>query len=296
MHTRSILALILFASAATACTSEESGRTPANLSDDGGVCVPQHTLPVNITSGAESTVAMLTLRTSETMIEVTVVPETGFALGGTWVVIGSGGTFHSFVENPTPWVDGYRERIEFDIPLSELGFACGTMFKLIVQLKVQDESGAVHFASAVGEFRLEPPTDGWKDFYVVCCEEDGQEGCTLTQGFWKNHPEAWPVAALTLGATSYTQEELIAILMTPPGGDASLILAHQLIAAMLNVENGATTSDAIADAQAWMSAHAAALPAGVHASTDAGADAVAIADRLAAFNEGIDGPGHCDDE
>ena len=26
-----------------------------------------------------------------------------------------------------------------------------------------------------------------------------QGGCTLTQGYWKNHPEAWPVDTLQLG-------------------------------------------------------------------------------------------------
>src|SRR5207248_5902008 len=53
--------------------------------------------------------------------------------------------------------------------------------------------------------------------------------CPLGQGFWKNHPGAWPVTSLTLGRQSYTQAALLALFDTPPRGDASVILAHQLI-------------------------------------------------------------------
>jgi hypothetical protein len=62
--------------------------------------------------------------------------------------------------------------------------------------------------------------------------------CPLGQGFWKNHPVAWPVSSLTLGSQRYTQVELLTILDTPVRGDASLILAHQLIAAKLNIAGG----------------------------------------------------------
>ena len=62
--------------------------------------------------------------------------------------------------------------------------------------------------------------------------------CPLTQGYWKNHPNAWPVNSLMLGSQTYTKAELLNILNTPVGGDASLNLAHQLIAAKLNIAAG----------------------------------------------------------
>jgi len=63
--------------------------------------------------------------------------------------------------------------------------------------------------------------------------------CPLTQGFWKNHPSAWPVSSLTIGGVTLTEAQLIKILKTAPKhGNATLILVHQLIAALLNVENG----------------------------------------------------------
>ncbi|HKF95568.1 MAG TPA: hypothetical protein VKB96_13430, partial [Gammaproteobacteria bacterium] len=67
-------------------------------------------------------------------------------------------------------------------------------------------------------------------------------GCVRGQGYWKNHPDQWPVTELTLGNVTYTQEELLAILHEPPRGNGLLILAHQLIAAELNIANGADPS------------------------------------------------------
>src|SRR5678810_970304 len=45
------------------------------------------------------------------------------------------------------------------------------------------------------------------------------DDCTLTQGYWKNHPDAWPVSSLKLGTHTYTKDELIAILKTPVMGN-----------------------------------------------------------------------------
>jgi hypothetical protein len=125
---------------------------------------------------------------------------------------------------------------------------------------------------------------------------DGKKKCTYTQGFWKNHPDEWPVEHLTIGGVTYDEYELLALLNTPPRGDASLILAHQLITALLNVEHGAPPIDAIAHALAWMDTYASGgLPAGVDASSHAGRRASYLAERLDDYNNGRTGPGHCDD-
>ena len=63
-------------------------------------------------------------------------------------------------------------------------------------------------------------------------------GCPFGQGYWKNTAQ-WPVTQLTLGNQTYTQAELLILFNSPPQGDASLILADQLIAARLNIANGA---------------------------------------------------------
>jgi hypothetical protein len=47
------------------------------------------------------------------------------------------------------------------------------------------------------------------------------------------------VNSLTLGSQTYTKTELLRILRTPIKWDARLIPVHQLIAAKLNIANGA---------------------------------------------------------
>jgi hypothetical protein len=64
--------------------------------------------------------------------------------------------------------------------------------------------------------------------------------------FWANqYSEAWPASVLegglTVGCTTYTAEELEAILLTPPGeGDCTTVLLQQVIVANLNIANGAS--------------------------------------------------------
>jgi cysteine-rich repeat protein len=83
-------------------------------------------------------------------------------------------------------------------------------------------------------------------------DDDDQSECVFTQGYWKNHAEAWPVDTLTLGTVSYTQDELLAILRTPVAGNGLIQLSHQLIAAKLNIANSGSISieGAIGDADA----------------------------------------------
>jgi hypothetical protein len=124
------------------------------------------------------------------------------------------------------------------------------------------------------------PADNTLDQIRVITECPRTGNCPKTQGFWKNHPEDWPVESLTLGNQNYTKPELLTILKTPSKGDASIILAKQLIAAKLNVANGVDSSSisaTIAHADALLSSFAGKLPYGVdpssvtgHAMTDDG--------------------------
>ncbi|HEY3025429.1 MAG TPA: hypothetical protein VGJ55_04670 [Pyrinomonadaceae bacterium] len=66
--------------------------------------------------------------------------------------------------------------------------------------------------------------------------------CTLGEGCQE---DAWPESVLesglTVGCTSYTAEQLEAILLTTPGeGDCTTALLHQVIVARLNIANGAS--------------------------------------------------------
>jgi hypothetical protein len=118
--------------------------------------------------------------------------------------------------------------------------------------------------------------------------------CPLTQGFWKTHPEEWPVTSLTLGSQTYTQAELLSIFNTPTTGDASLVLTHQLIAAKLNVANGsdsAPISSTLADADTLLSGFTGKLPYKVKTSSATGQAMVNDANVLDNYNNGLLTPG-----
>jgi len=120
-----------------------------------------------------------------------------------------------------------------------------------------------------------------------------QTGCTFTVGYWKNHPEAWPVNNLTLGTVNYTQAELLQILNTPAGGNGLLILAHQLIATKLNVANGADPTPVAANiANADLLIGGLVIPpigAGFLAPATVNADATALDN----YNNGNTSVPHC---
>jgi hypothetical protein len=127
------------------------------------------------------------------------------------------------------------------------------------------------------------------------------EGCTFTQGYWKTHgpiptgdnANEWDVTELTLGTVLYTDLQLQAIFDTPAGGNGLIALAHQLIAAKLNIANGSDATAVTADIAA-----ADALIGGL-VIPPVGADSLlssatsALTSALASYNEGATGPGHC---
>lgn len=124
------------------------------------------------------------------------------------------------------------------------------------------------------------------------------QGCTLTQGYWKNHATISNVEPVLMGGVFYTQQELIDILNIPPaGGDATYILAHQLITAKWNLANGASgvvLGTTVADADAWLIAN----PLGSDPSDPPRQGGIDLSEILDAFNNGDlpGGPPHCDDE
>jgi hypothetical protein len=120
-------------------------------------------------------------------------------------------------------------------------------------------------------------------------------GCTYTLGYWKNHPEVWPIEEIVIGGEIYSKDQAIGILGEPPKGDATYILVHQLIPAKLNVLNGADDQDVakiILEADDWLNQNKL-------GSDPKGSDheiGVGLAETLEEFNNGVIGPGMCDDE
>jgi hypothetical protein len=146
----------------------------------------------------------------------------------------------------------------------------------------------------------------------VACEQ----GCTLTQGYWKTHSNRGPAPADStwnlLPAAQDTAAFLpyvdakgdpgtwYSIFWTPPsGGNVYYQLAHQYMAAQLNILNGASApasvTSALAGANGFFAAYTPAEAGALGKTSAARTQALAWAGTLGSYNEGAIGPGHCDE-
>jgi hypothetical protein len=166
------------------------------------------------------------------------------------------------------------------------------------------------------------------DSWTVCVYTPCEGGCTRTFGYWKTHSEFGPApydetwAELPDGASTeffLSGQTYYEVLWTPPRkGNAYYILAHQWIAAELNVLSGAEIPEDVLNA--WLEAKGLfetytpyeieALKAGkassgpkspksrrLRASNGNGLrqQFIDLAEILDAYNNGYIGPGHCTD-
>lgn len=138
-----------------------------------------------------------------------------------------------------------------------------------------------------------------------CVDEVPPTGCTRTQGYWKTHGPSpkgnnaneWDVTNMTLGTVSYTDAQLLAIFNTQPKkGNGLVSLAHQLIAAKLNITNGAgytqEVMDAIAAADALIGSKV--IPP-IGSGFISSSVTASLTNILTRYNEGNLGISHCDD-
>jgi len=78
-----------------------------------------------------------------------------------------------------------------------------------------------------------------------------------TPGYWKNHPEAWPVETITVGGVVYTKAQALEWL-EKVGKDKTITMFSSLVPAKLNVLIGNDSScvaSTIVLADAWMAAN-----------------------------------------
>jgi hypothetical protein len=143
-------------------------------------------------------------------------------------------------------------------------------------------------------------TDDWTVNANVACGV----GCTLTQGYWKTHSQHGPApyddtwdakdgGDAEFLDTGYSYHEIL--WMEPKGGNAYLILAHQYIAAELNVLNGADVPSEVLDA--WNQAgdllvkYEESMKIAKRSADRA--LAIELYELLDDYNNGLIGPGHC---
>jgi len=145
---------------------------------------------------------------------------------------------------------------------------------------------------------------------VTCATLDcgHASGCTLTQGYWKTHgavptgnnvytwPDAIKANGLKLGNVSYTAADLLAILNRPAAGNGLIALAHQLIAAKLNVAAGADPTVIAADIATADALIGNLIVPPIGSGYLAPSLTSGLVTSIAHYNEGATGPGHCDDQ
>lgn len=139
---------------------------------------------------------------------------------------------------------------------------------------------------------------------------DPETGCTSTQGYWQTHNESfrggapadetWEELGPDAEQTEFfdSGQSYFDVIWAPVKGNKAMILAHQYIAAELNVLSGASmpsdVQDAFDAATDWFTANATGDEFPVVKGAD-GADLTEWSEILTAYNEGEIGPGHCDD-
>lgn len=129
--------------------------------------------------------------------------------------------------------------------------AAGTLYVFRVKANGPDDPFAAFSSSRYSGThycQTKPPGGGYGGGY------GDDDDCTESEGHWRSHPSQWPVSSLRLGNVVYSKTQLLSIMNKSARGNGLLSMAHELIAAKLNVYAGAIaspkTSNAIAAADA----------------------------------------------
>jgi len=147
------------------------------------------------------------------------------------------------------------------------------------------------------------------DSWTVNIEVPCGGGCTHTIGYWKTHSEFGPApydetwALLPNGASTtffLSGQTYYQVAWTAPAGNAYYILAHQYIAARLNQLDGASIPPAVLaaynTATTLFNTYTPAYIATLKGNSTLRKQFVNLATTLDNYNNGITGPGHCDEE
>jgi len=116
--------------------------------------------------------------------------------------------------------------------------------------------------------------------------------CTYTMGWYKNHTSSWPSGTLTPNTVFDGGQTIIDLLNTPPKGSQYIILAHQYLTALLNIQGGSSVPPAVQTALNTAQAY---FNGGGNGTGDPNVDITGVSTILDNYNNGLTGPGHCDD-
>lgn len=196
---------------------------------------------------------------TDTSLEITVTAGAKGAAGGFdihWM------SEEDFLANNSEWTEGTYCEMGFSGNGNEAySLAPNESITLSLEdMMAETECGTVECGVAY-IFRVRAKTEGgqgqqgglkksdWSENFV-CASADCV--CTYGKGYWRNHSnhnpgnqvDLWPVKELYLGSVLYNQDDMNSILDVPNNeGNNLVILSQHLIAAKLNVANGAGNLD-----------------------------------------------------
>ena len=227
----------------------------------------------------------------------------------TTVGIGSGtGTAAVSFANTTPTTTDDCANVSdtFTVTGAPNGSICTTTtfnYRVTIQSEVLDCGlNEINNTATVAATSDESEQTASEKVYVLKnCPEVGN-GCTLTQGYWKNHGDptrkqfdaTWNLLPGGLGANTalFTSGKTwMQAFKTPVAGNPYWALAYQYMAAKLNILAGAD-SNAVAAALASAETYLAMSPTTKWSKTQKDA-MTALAATLDRYNNGLTGPGHC---
>ncbi len=188
-----------------------------------------------------------------------------------------------------------------------------------------EECGQYTFTNTVSFVTTDDDNDtdeSGSDSYTVTIDVPCPEGCTLTQGYWKTHNETfWGGAPadptwyllgdVDTDLSSEGEGELFFgnagltyfdAMWTAPKGNAYFQLSRQYIAAILNQLDGAavpgSVQAAIDSAETLFETYTPAQVAAAKGKNgkELRSQFTSLAGTLASYNEGLIGPGHCDED
>lgn len=155
---------------------------------------------------------------------------------------GNGNSFSYFVS-------GYATGSQKESPNSTSGailaWTPAQLTPFVGQFLVPDEQGVITaFAGPATTSVFSSTAYQLEGSTILQC---ASSACQATFGFWKHHPfpsSMFVGGVASIGCMNYSANDLLNILKTPDNGNAVLILAHQLIAAIANYDAGATQTTA----------------------------------------------------
>lgn len=218
-------------------------------------------------------------------------------------VNGGSGTANVTFGDPTTTVN---ECVDvYDDQYGDLGNVCASdtpkTFEYSMNVGPYEECGQYTFVNTVYAEKESRVFDS--DSWTVNVDVPCGGGCTLTQGYWKTHsalgPAPYDDGWLTIGPSGQDTAFFLSgktwyqVFWTPPAGNPYYNLAHQYMAAKLNILNGASSTSAVNAAIAGAESFFASKTPSSTLTRAQKQQVLAWASTLDQYNNGLIGPGHC---